>query len=202
MSTHALPSPAASGLVLADAWASTRARSATLVVGGTLVTALMAQLVVPVPGSPVPITGLTLALVVVAASLGPVRGLASMGLYLAAGLVGLPFFSAGGSGFAAAFGATGGYLMALLPAAYLIGLAAKHGADRRVGRALLLFLAAQGLVFAIGVPWLAAVTGMNASQALAAGLYPFVLGGIVKAVVAALAVPAAWQLVARGDARR
>lgn len=201
MSTHALPSPAAPGLVLADAWASTRARSATLVVGGTLVTALMAQLVVPVPGSPVPITGLTLALVVVAASLGPVRGLASMGLYLAAGLVGLPFFSAGGSGFAAAFGATGGYLMALLPAAYLIGLAAKHGADRRVGRALLLFLAAQGLVFAIGVPWLAAVTGMNASQALAAGLYPFVLGGIVKAVVAALAVPAAWQLVARGDAR-
>lgn len=201
MSTHALPSPAAHGLVLADAWASTRARSATLVVGGTLVTALMAQLVVPVPGSPVPITGLTLALVVVAASLGPVRGLASMGLYLAAGLVGLPFFSAGGSGFAAAFGATGGYLMALLPAAYLIGLAAKHGADRRVGRALLLFLAAQGLVFAIGVPWLAAVTGMNASQALAAGLYPFVLGGIVKAVVAALAVPAAWQLVARGDAR-
>ncbi len=202
MSTHALPSPAARGLVLADTWSSTRARTAALVVGGTLLTALMAQVVVPVPGSPVPITGLTLALVVVAASLGPVRAVASMGLYLLAGLVGLPFFADGGSGLTVAFGATGGYLVALLPASYLIGLAAKHGADRRVGPALGLFLAGQAVVFAVGVPWLAAVTGMNASQALAAGLYPFILGGIVKAVVAALVVPGAWRLVARGDAER
>lgn len=204
MSTSAaLPLPrSGSGLVLSDLAASTRARSVALVVGGTLVTAALAQVTVPVPGSPVPISGLTMALVVVAASLGPVRGLASMGFYLVAGLVGLPFFAGGASGVTVVFGATGGYLVALLPASYLIGLAARHGADRRVGRALLLFVAAQALVFAIGVPWLAVVAGMNASQALAAGLYPFVLGGLVKAAVAAGLLPGAWALVRRAGLDR
>lgn len=195
--SNALPSR---GLVLADALPMTRERSALLIVGGALLTAVMAQLAIPVPGSPVPITGQTLAVLLVAASLGPARGMASMGLYLMAGLVGLPFYSEGGGGFSAAFGATGGYLLAFLPAAYLIGLAARRGADRRVGSALLLFAGGQVIIFAIGVPWLAASTGMSASQALAAGLYPFLLGGLVKAVIAALALPWAWRAVRRGDA--
>lgn len=195
--SNALPSR---GLVLADALPTVRARSALLVVGGALLTALMAQLVIPVPGSPVPITGQTLAVLVVAASLGPVRASASMALYLLAGLVGLPFYSEATSGFAVAFGATGGYLLAFIPAAYLIGLAAARGADRRFASALLLFVAGQMLIFTVGVPWLAASTGMGASQALAAGLYPFILGGLVKAAIAAAVLPGAWRAVRRSDA--
>ena len=201
MSTTALPRPAA-GLVLADLAASTRARSAALVVGGTLLTALLAQVVVPVPGSPVPITGQTLAVVVVAASLGPRRALASMGLYLLLGLVGLPFYSEGGHGLTVVAGATGGYLIGFLPAAWLVGLAARRGADRRWWSAVPLFLAGQAVVFAVGVPWLAAATGMDAPAALAAGLYPFLLGGAVKAVLAAMLLPGAWALVRRTGLRR
>lgn len=195
--SNALPSR---GFVLADALPAVRARSSLLIVGGAVLTALMAQVVVPVPGSPVPITGQTLAVLLVAASIGPVRGSASMGVYLLGGLVGLPFYSEGSSGFTTAFGATGGYLLAFVPAAYLIGLAAARGADRRIASALLLFVAGQLLIFAVGVPWLAASTGMNASQALAAGLYPFLLGGLVKAVIAAVTLPGVWRAVRRADA--
>lgn len=202
MSTFAaLPRPTA-GLVLSDLAVSTRARTAALVVGGALVTAALAQVVVPVPGSPVPITGQTLAVVVVAAALGPRRALASMGLYLLLGLAGLPFYSEASSGYQVVAGATGGYLVGFLPAAFLIGLAARRGADRRWWSALPLFLAGQAVVFAVGVPWLAAATGMDAPAALAAGLYPFLVGGLVKAVVAAGLLPGAWALVRRAGLDR
>ena len=97
-------------------------------------------------------------------------------------------------------GATGGYLIGFIPAAYLIGLAAKRGADRSVLTAVPLFAAGQVAIFAVGVPWLALTTGMNASQALDAGFYPFILGRIVKAVTAAAVLGAAWALVHRRSA--
>ncbi|MEH3076493.1 MAG: biotin transporter BioY [Quadrisphaera sp.] len=177
--------------------ASTRVRDALLVTGGALFTALLAQVVVPLPGTPVPITGQTLALVLVAASLGPVRGLSSMGLYAVLGAVGLPFYSEASGGWHVVAGATGGYIVGFLPAAFLIGLAARHGADRRWWRAVPLFAAGQLVVFAVGVPWLALATGMSAGQAVAAGFTPFLLGGLVKAVVAGVALPGAWKLSAR-----
>ena len=200
MSTTALPRPA-HGLVLADLAASTRARTVALVVGGALLTAALAQVVVPVPGSPVPITGQTLAVVVVGAALGARRALASMGLYLLLGLVGLPFYSEASHGLTVVAGATGGYLIGFLPAVWLIGLAARRGADRRWWSAVPLFLAGQAVVFAVGVPWLAAATGMDAPAALAAGLYPFLLGGVVKAALAAMLLPGAWALVRRSAPR-
>lgn len=201
MSTTALPRPAA-GLVLADLAASTRARTAALVVAGALLTAALAQVVVPVPASPVPITGQTLAVVIVGAALGARRALASMGLYLVLGAVGLPFYSEAGHGLTVVAGATGGYLLGFLPAVWLIGLAARRGADRRWWSAVPLFLAGQAVVFAVGVPWLAAATGMDAPAALAAGLYPFLLGGLVKAAIAAMLLPGAWALVRRAGTPR
>nr|WP_222710404.1 biotin transporter BioY [Quadrisphaera setariae] len=177
--------------------ASTRVRDALLVTGGALFTALLAQVVVPLPGTPVPITGQTLALVLVAASLGPVRGLSSMGLYAVLGAVGLPFYSEASGGWHVVAGATGGYIVGFLPAAFLIGLAARHGADRRWWRAVPLFAAGQLVVFAVGVPWLALATGMSAGQAVAAGFTPFLLGGLVKAVIAGVALPGAWKLSRR-----
>ncbi|PWJ50672.1 biotin transport system substrate-specific component [Quadrisphaera granulorum] len=176
---------------------STRVRDALLVTGGALFTALLAQIVVPLGFTPVPITGQTLALVLVAASLGPVRGLSSMGLYAVLGGIGLPFYSEASSGWDVVAGATGGYIVGFLPAAFLIGLAARYGADRRWWLAVPLFAAGQLVVFAVGVPWLAVTTGMTAEQAIAAGFTPFLLGGLVKAVIAGVALPGAWKLSAR-----
>jgi biotin transport system substrate-specific component len=185
--------------VLADLVPAVRARNVVLVALGVLVTALLAQVAVPVPGSPVPITGQTLAVVLTAAALGPVRGVSVQVLYMLSALVGLPFYAAASGGVDVVFGATGGYVVGFIPAAYLIGLAARRGADRNVLKSVPLFIAGQAVIFAVGVPWLALSTGMNASQALEAGFYPFILGGIVKAAVAAAVLGAAWQVTRRRD---
>ncbi|MEJ5869045.1 biotin transporter BioY [Pseudokineococcus sp. 5B2Z-1] len=197
MSSAALPAGARPGLVLADLLPGARTRDVALVVGGVLGMALMAQVAVPVPGSPVPITGQTLGLVLVAAALGPVRAVSVMGVYILAALVGLPFYSEASGGYEAVVGATGGYVVGFVPAAYLVGLAARHGADRRFLRALPLFVAGQLVVFAVGVPWLAVTTGMSAAEAVAAGFTPFLLGGAVKAAVAGAVLPGLWRLVGR-----
>ncbi len=203
-SAAVLPNPASPSsrrLVLADlvpaVASSTRVRDVLLVLGGALLTAALAQVVVPLGFTPVPITGLTLALVLVAASLGPVRGLSSMALYLVLGAVGLPFYADASSGLHVVVGATGGYIVGCVPAAFFIGLAARRGADRRWLSAVPLFVAGQLVVFAVGVPWLAAVGGYSAAEAVALGFTPFLLGGLVKAVVAGLALPGAWKLAAR-----
>ena len=193
-STPALPSRP---LVLADLVPAVRARNVALVALGVLFTALLAQVSVPVPGSPVPITGQTLAVVLTAASLGPLRGTAVQVFYILAALVGLPFYSDASSGYEVVFGATGGYVFGFIPAAYLIGLAAKHGADRKLWKSLPLFVAGQAVIFAVGVPWLAVSTGQSLTWALENGFYPFILGGIVKALIAAIVLGGAWQIVRR-----
>jgi biotin transport system substrate-specific component len=185
--------------VLADVVPGARVRDALLVTAGALLTAVLAQVSIPVAGSPVPITGQTLAVVLAAAALGPLRGVASQGLYLLLGAVGLPFYSDAAGGVDVVLGATGGYLVGFLPAALLIGLAARQGQDRRLTRAVPLFLAGQLVIFAVGVPWLAVVADMSASQALEAGFTPFIVGGLVKAAIAGLLLPGAWRLVARSD---
>jgi biotin transport system substrate-specific component len=196
---YAVPQPARlrSGTVLADLVPASRARDAVLVLAGVLLTAALAQVSVPVPGSPVPITGQTLALVLVAAGLGPLRGAAVQVAYICAALVGLPFYSEASGGYDVVVGATGGYVLGFVPAAVLIGMAARHGADRRVLPALPLFLAGQAVVFAVGVPWLAVSAGLSMEQALDAGFYPFLLGGLVKAALAAVLLPGAWRLAQR-----
>ncbi len=186
-------------LVLADVLPGARVRDAALVTGAALLTALLAQVSIPVAGSPVPITGQTLAVVLTAAALGPARGLAGQGLYLLLGAIGLPFYSAASGGFHVLTGATGGYLIGFLPAAYLIGLAARQGQDRRISRALPLFAAGQLVIFAVGVPWLAVVAHLTAAEAISEGFTPFIVGGIVKAVIAGIALPGAWWLVKRAD---
>jgi biotin transport system substrate-specific component len=179
--------------VLADVLPGARSRDVALVGGAALLTALLAQVAIPVAGSPVPITGQTLAVVVTAAALGPLRGVAGQALYLLLGMVGLPFYSDATGGVEVVVGATGGYLLGFLPAAYLIGLAARHGQDRRFTRALPLFAAGQLVIFAVGVPWLAVVADLSAAQALEAGFYPFLVGGAVKAVLAAGLLSGLWR---------
>jgi biotin transport system substrate-specific component len=197
VATASMPALPPRPLVLADLVPAVRARNVVLVTLGVLFTALLAQVSVPVPGSPVPITGQTLAVVLTAASLGPMRGVAVQVFYIVSALVGLPFYSEASGGFEVVFGATGGYVMGFIPAAYLIGLAAKHGADRNPLKSVPLFIAGQAVIFAVGVPWLAYSVGMTASQALEAGFYPFILGGLVKAAIAAGVLGTAWKLARR-----
>jgi biotin transport system substrate-specific component len=197
LATASVPAFPARPLVLADLVPAVRARDAVLVTLGVLFTALLAQVSVPVYGSPVPVTGQTLAVVLTAASLGPVRGIAVQVVYILAALVGLPFYSEASGGWDVVVGATGGYVFGFIPAAFLIGLAARHGADRRFLTSVPLFVAGQAVVFAVGVPWLALSTGMTAGQALEAGFYPFILGGLVKAAVAAAVLGGAWRLARR-----
>jgi biotin transport system substrate-specific component len=194
--TTAMPAPVRLP-VLADVLPGARVRDVTLVTSAALFTALLAQVVVPVAGSPVPITGQTLAVVLTAAALGPARGVAGQALYLALGAMGLPFYSEASGGVEVLVGATGGYLIGFLPAALLIGLAARQGQDRRFTRAIPLFVAGQLVIFAVGVPWLAVVAGLTPAQALDAGFYPFLVGGLVKAALAGMLLPAAWRLVGR-----
>ncbi len=196
MATASMPAQSRP-LVLADLVPGARVRDAVLVALGVLFTALLAQVAVPVPGSPVPITGQTLAVVLTAAALGPARGVSVQVFYMLAALVGLPFYSDASGGFDVVFGATGGYVVGFIPAAYLIGLAAKHGADRKIWKSLPLFLAGQAVIFAVGVPWLALSLGLTATEALENGFYPFILGGVVKAAVASAVLGGAWALTRR-----
>jgi biotin transport system substrate-specific component len=163
------------------------------VFGAALFTALLAQVSIAVPGSPVPITGQTLAVVLTAAVLGPVRGMAGQLAYVLLGAVGLPFYSKGASGFGHVLGPTGGYLVGFLPAAFLVGLAARHGLDRQPWKAVPLFLVGQLVIFAIGVPWLAVVAPLDFTTALQKGLLPFLPGALLKATIAGVLMPLAWR---------
>lgn len=189
----AVPAPG----VLADRLPRSAWLSAVLVVLGAALTAAAAQLVVPL--WPVPITGQTFAVLLVGAALGPWRAFASLALYAAAGAAGLPVFSNGGHGWLALAGPTGGYLVAFPVAALVVGLLARRGWDRSIATTFAAFAIGSAVVYAIALPWLAAYLAASGAPAtpertLELGMYPFLLGDAVKAVLAGLALPAAWRL--------
>jgi biotin transport system substrate-specific component len=184
-------------LVLADLLPRAAARDVALVVGAALLTAVCAQLAIPLGFSPVPVTGQTFAVLLTGAALGPVRGAAGQALYVLLGLVGLPFYSDASSGPDVLFGATGGYLIGFVVAAWLTGALAKRGLDRDVRTASLAFLAGSIVIFAFGVPWLAVVADLSLSEAIVQGFLPFIPGGLLKAALAAGLLPAAWRLTRR-----
>lgn len=183
--------------VIADVIPVSRVRDVALVVGAALLTAVCAQIVVFIPGSPVPITGQTFAVLLSGAALGARRGSLAMGLYLLLGLVGLPVYSDGGAGVEVVWGATGGYLVGFIVAAYVVGRLAEASLDRSLWKALPVFTVGSLVVFAFGVPWLAVAVDAGIWEALALGFVPFIPGGIVKALAAAALLPAAWRLVGR-----
>lgn len=169
-------------------------RDLILIVLGTLFVAALAQVKVPLPFTPVPLTGQTFAVLLVGAALGSKRALGSMVLYLALGALGLPVFAGGASGVAYLSGATLGYLVGFVIAAYLIGLMAERGLERSVRTSFIPFLAGTLIIYICGVAWLSLVLG-SLSRAVAAGLLPFLIGDSIKLIAAALALPAAWKFV-------
>jgi len=172
---------------------------ALLVVAGGAFVALAAQVEFHLPFTPVPITGQTFAVLLVGASYGAVRGFATLGLYLAAGLVGAPVFAGGEGGWEWVSGATGGYLVGMLVAAAITGALAEREWDRRFSSAVTALLTGNVVVFAFGLPWLAHVTGTGFNETLVNGLYPFILGDLVKLYLAGALLPTAWRLVERAS---
>ncbi|MGI5338001.1 biotin transporter BioY [Streptomyces sp. CA-181903] len=195
MATAAVSVPR-TGTVLADLLpaSSSRARDVALVAGGAALTGLAAQLTVPVPGSPVPVSGQTFAALLVGTSLGARRGFLSLALYALAGIAGLPWFAEGKSG--AAFPSFG-YVLGMLLAATVVGALARRGADRSVLRTAGTMALGTAIIYAVGVPYLALALHMPLGDAVAAGLTPFLIGDALKAALAMGALPAAWKLLGR-----
>ncbi|MCW5251703.1 MULTISPECIES: biotin transporter BioY [unclassified Streptomyces] len=185
--------PVRSGQVLADLIPSSRVRDAALVAGGAALVGVAAQIAVPVPGSPVPVTGQTFAALLVGTALGAGRGLLALVVYALAGLAGTPWFANGSSGLTVSFG----YVLGMLLAATVVGALARRGADRSVWRVAGTMLLGEAVIYAIGVPYLAASAGMSLTAAVAAGLTPFLIGDAVKAALAMGLLPSAWKLVGR-----
>lgn len=173
------------------------ARFAALAVGFSLLTALAAQVAIPLPGTPVPITLQTFAVLLTGALLGSRLGAAAMILYLFQGAIGLPFFAAGGGGVARLFfSPTSGYLLAYPAAAFLTGLLAQRGWDKRFMWAAAAMALGSVVILLGGWSWLAIWTG-SASQAFSFGVAPFVIGDAVKIVLAAAVLPSGWAILRR-----
>ncbi len=184
---------------------SARATNLLLVITGALLIALTANFVIPVPGSPVPVTGQTFSVLLVGGALGLRRGAAASLLYLAMGLV-LPVYAGNASGLdtfvsreggTLVFGATGGYLLGFVAASAMVGWLAECGWDRRYGGAVLAMLIGNGVIYLVGIPWLILATGLSLEQAIAAGLTPFIVGDLLKLFLAAALFPVAWWMVGR-----
>ncbi len=213
--THALPRltriPAADkGLTIADFLvpvrvgerASPRLRDIALVITGAILIYLTARVSFAIPGNPVPYTMQTFGVLVVGGALGLRRGGLATLLYVVLGVVGLPFFAEGTGGPSIILGATGGYLVGFVVAGALVGRLAELGWDRRIGGAIGATTLGTLVIYAIGVPWLAFVTGMSLGEAIAVGLVPFILVDTVKLLAAAVVFPASWWVVGRRPSER
>ena len=174
-----------------------KVRDAVLVVAGALLIYLTARIAIPVPGSPVPITGQTFGVLLVGGALGFRRGLIAVALYVLLGVVGLPFFAEGKGGLSVIWGTTGGYLIGFILAGAVVGRLAELGWDRRIGGALGAMLVGSLIIYGIGLPWLKYVTGWTVEETIAKGLTPLILGDALKLALAAALLPVAWWVVGR-----
>ncbi len=197
-----------------DSRAASLATDALLVLTGSLFIAGFAQLYVTLPFTPVPITGQTLAVLLVGGTLGALRGGASALAYLGWIALGLPFAAEarGGSELLAAASATGGYLWGFVVAAAVVGWLAERGWDRRLGSSIGAMLIGSVVIYLFGVPWLASALNIPVNavapcdlataegcDAFDLGLYPFVVGDLLKLLIAAVVLPLAWKVGRRAD---
>lgn len=163
-----------------------------LILAGVFLVAIFAQIKIPLPFTPVPLTGQTFAVLLVGAVLGSKRGIVSQTLYTLLGGLGLPFFAGGQSGFAYLTGPTFGYVLGFIVATYFIGYLSEHGLERNIRTSFIPFLVGTVIIYLFGAGWLAIQFG--AQKALTLGVLPFLLGDGIKFVLASIALPVAWKL--------
>jgi len=213
--SYAIPSvtrvPAAErGLTIADFLVpvrvgervSPRIRDIGLVLAGAALLILGSRISFPLPGNPVPITLQTLAVLLVGGALGLRRGAISTVLFIALGVVGVPVFAESRHGVDVILGATGGYLIGFILAAALVGRLAELGWDRHLGGSVGMNLIGTAVIYLIGVPWLAVAASVSLGQAITLGLLPFLVGDVIKLLVAAGTFPLSWWVVGRRPSDR
>lgn len=173
----------------------------SVVIGGSLLIALCARLAI---GWPIPVTGQTFAVLMIGALLGARRASLSVLIYIMEGAAGLPVFAHGRSGFTVLLGPTGGYLVGFVVAAYLVGLLAEKGWDRRMGTTVLAMIFGNLVIYAFGLLWLCCMIllmelPVGDGRVLAEGLYRFIPGDLLKIALAAILLPSGWKLLGRAN---
>jgi biotin transport system substrate-specific component len=185
---------AARPAVLGDLVPGRLVRDVTLVVGAAAFVGMAAQISVPVPGTPVPVSGQTFAVLLSGAALGLNRSVISMVLYALAGALGVPWLAQGASGWHIA---SFGYILGFILAGAAVGALAERGADRSPLRTVATMTLGTALIYAVGVPWLMAMTHADFGAALGMGVRPFLVGDALKVLLAAGLLPGAWKLMRR-----
>jgi biotin transport system substrate-specific component len=180
---------------------STALTHALFIVGGVGFIAAMAQISIPVPGSPVPVTGQTLAVLLIGTTYGAAMGAATFATYLLAGIAGAPIFAPSATsanhGIDRLLGATGGYLFGMLVASILLGYLADRKADQKFVTSFPALLLGDAVIFTFGLLWLHASLDLSWSATIAAGLTPFILGEALKIAIVATSLPLVWRKIAR-----
>ncbi|MEY4312262.1 MAG: hypothetical protein RLZZ571_1032 [Actinomycetota bacterium] len=183
------------GAVIADRWVkNSLTRSAVLVAGLVGLTAVSAQIALPLPFTPVPLTLQTFAVLAGAAALGAERAVIAQVSYIVLALAGLPILAGGASGATKVMGATGGYLLGFVVASYLVGKIAERGATVKVRSTVLAYAIGTAVIYTLGALWLAQFTGKGLVWAITNGVVPFLIGDAIKAVAAGAVLPTAWKL--------
>ena len=177
---------------------STALTHAGFIVGGTLFIAALAQIAIPVPGSPVPVTGQTLAVYLIGTTYGARLGFATFATYLSAGIAGAPIFApAATQGIARLTGATGGYLIGMLIAVLVLGALADRKADQKFKTSFPALIFGSVIVFAFGLIWLNVSLNLTWAQTISAGLTPFIFGEVIKIAITATSLPLIWRKISK-----
>ncbi len=179
---------------------TTALANAVLIVSGVFALAILAQIAIPVPGSPVPVTGQTLGVLLIGTAYGSTLGVTTFALYLLAGIAGAPVFANNGFGIDRVIGATGGYLIGMLVATYVVGQLARLRLDQKFLTALPSMLIGTVITFSFGLVWLQQYTGKDWAWTINAGLTPFIVGEVLKIAIAGTSLPIIWRLVNRKNA--
>lgn len=172
-------------------------RGVALIMSGALLVALCSRIEIPL--QPVPITGQTFGVLLAGALIGSRRGVLSILTYLCLGLMGIPVLAVGTTGLAGIAGPTAGYLAGFIAAAGVVGWLCERGWDRRTSTTLLAMTLGMLPIYALGAVWLARFVGWR--QVVPLGILPFLVGDALKVALAALALPQAWALVGRRNAK-
>ena len=176
---------------------STALSNAALVVSGVLGLAVLAQIAVPVPGSPVPVTGQTLGVLILGTAYGSTLGVTTFAIYILVGIAGAPVFANSGHGWDRIAGATGGYLVGMLVATFILGQLARFRLDQNFLTALPSMLIGTITTFSFGLVWLHQYTGESWNWTIEKGLTPFIVGEVLKIAIAGTSLPAVWRVVHR-----
>jgi len=185
---------AARPAVLGDLVPGRLVRDVALVVGAAALVGVAAQISIPVPGTPVPVSGQTFAVLLSGAALGFGRAVAAMALYALAGVLGMPWFASGASGW---HFASFGYILGFVLAGAVVGALAARGGDRSPVRTVATMAIGTLLIYAVGVPWLMAMTHSGLGAAFRMGVRPFLIGDVLKVLLAAGLLPGAWRIAGR-----